>query len=107
MKTRTEGKDTAARNRKGCIVEICIVLFFLLIALIPVVLLFSKWMQKSFDQTLVFYTAHDLPSEAEETEKNGTGSLTAEEARTRSIETTAPDAPARLSEESDADKGTE
>lgn len=107
MKTRTEGKDTAARNRKGCIVEICIVLFFLLIALIPVVLLISKKLQEASNTILIRYTAHNLPSEAEETEKNGTGSLTAEEARPRSIETTAPDAPARLPEEASTDIGVE
>ena len=107
MKTRTEGKDTAARNRKGCIVEICIVLFFLLIALIPVVLLISKKLQEASNTILIQYSAHNLPSEAEETEKNGTGSLTAEEARPRSIETTAPDAPARLPEEASTDIGVE
>ena len=106
MKTRTEGKDSAARNRKGCIVEICIVLFFLLIALIPVVLLISKMLQEA-SNTILIHTAHNLPSEAEETEKNGTGSLTAEEARPRSIETTAPDAPARLPEEASTDIGVE
>lgn len=45
MTTRTKGKDTAARNRKGCIVEICIILVLLIIALVPVVRVISNMLQ--------------------------------------------------------------
>ena len=97
MKKRTEKKDTAARNRKGCIVELCVVLFFFLIALVPVFLLFSKWMQETLGSSLVQPTVDNFPSEVE-TKENGIGSQTAEQTQPRT-EITEPDPLTRLQEE--------
>ena len=42
MNKPTDQKDTAARNRKGCIVELCIILVLLILALIPAVVVLSR-----------------------------------------------------------------
>ena len=42
MNKPTDQKDTAVRNRKGCIVELCILLVLLILALVPVVVVLSR-----------------------------------------------------------------
>ena len=45
MNKPTDQKDTAARNRKGCIVELCIILVLLILALIPLVKVISNMLR--------------------------------------------------------------
>lgn len=46
MNKPTDQKDTAVRNRKGCIVELCIILVLLILALVPVVIVMSNMLSR-------------------------------------------------------------